>query len=578
MPGQAEQPVTYSLQGEGDTQLADNCIYIIEDSQLDLGLLVAVQRNLGRIFSILCDYLDWHLDAVELSLNPPPAPPPPPPPPPPEAPPEKPKGLLRRILGKIGGFFRRIGGFFKGLFRRKPKDGGQQPQPAPEDGSVPEGLPVPEPETGTGAQPPPEAGPETQADSPDGDAPADEPQPVDAPEPTDEPQTTDDSEPVDAPEPADEPQLTDEPQPVDDSEPADGAAQPAPDGTDSREDASRASDGASPPLLLSVSAGQDQADGGSQPPQAQPETPPEADDGDGQDVLRFEPEQVRSTGGGIPARRPYHLRYYLLYGGTQVPPMLDLAGTLDYLEALGFGSSELRQARAGRDTAARAGQGQPDGGRQCDFCGVELVGTEYEILSDGRERCMNCSRTAVRTEEEFRAIYQNVVDNLELFYGVKITAPVRVEMVNARKLHRRLGKSFVPTGKSDGRVLGVAIRSKKGYTILVENGAPRMQSTLTMAHELIHIWQYLNWDSKAILKQYGKAMELEVYEGMAKWGEIQYAYLMGETDLARREELRTSLRQDAYGRGFLRYLAKYPLSTQVQLPGKTPFSDKQRPL
>ena len=298
-----------------------------------------------------------------------------------------------------------------------------------------------------------------------------------------------------------------------------------------------------------------------------------------QDTLHFEPEQVQAGGGSPISRKPYHLRCYLLYGGTQVPEQIDVQGTRDYLEALGFGNSELKQARAGRDTAERIGQDiLRDGSRCCDFCGVELTGTEYEILSDGRDRCITCSRTAVKTEEEFRAIYQTVVQNLEIFYGAKISASVRVEMVNAQKLHRRLGKRFVPTGKSDGRVLGVAIRDKKGYTILVENGAPRMQSTMTIAHELIHIWQYLNWDSKAILKLYGKAQEIEIYEGMAKWGEIQYAYLIGERALGKREELLTRMRDDEYGRGFNKYLARYPLSTDVQLPGQTPFTDKQKPL
>ena len=194
-------------------------------------------------------------------------------------------------------------------------------------------------------------------------------------------------------------------------------------------------------------------------------------------------------------------------------------GAHDYLEALGFGRSELKQAREGMGTAEMIERNfAPGSDRRCDFCGTELVGTEYEILSDGRDRCMLCSRTAVKNEEEFREIYKTVVQNLETFFGAKITVPVRVEMVNAKKLHKRLGKSFVPTGNCDGRILGVAIRRKKEYSILVENGAPRMQSTMTIVHELIHIWQYLNWDQKSILRTYGRAQELEVYEGMAKWG------------------------------------------------------------
>lgn len=39
-------------------------IYIVEDSDIDLGLLGAVERNLPRIFSVLADYLDWHFEKM----------------------------------------------------------------------------------------------------------------------------------------------------------------------------------------------------------------------------------------------------------------------------------------------------------------------------------------------------------------------------------------------------------------------------------------------------------------------------------------------------------------------------------
>ena len=39
-----------------------DCIYFIEDSNIDLGLLVSIDRNFQRIMEILTDYLDWYLD------------------------------------------------------------------------------------------------------------------------------------------------------------------------------------------------------------------------------------------------------------------------------------------------------------------------------------------------------------------------------------------------------------------------------------------------------------------------------------------------------------------------------------
>ena len=39
-----------------------DAVYFVEDSNIDLGILVAIERNLQRILEILADYLDWYLD------------------------------------------------------------------------------------------------------------------------------------------------------------------------------------------------------------------------------------------------------------------------------------------------------------------------------------------------------------------------------------------------------------------------------------------------------------------------------------------------------------------------------------
>ena len=82
--------------------------------------------------------------------------------------------------------------------------------------------------------------------------------------------------------------------------------------------------------------------------------------------------------------------------------------------------------------------------------------------------------------------------------------------------------------------------------------------------------QYQNWDEKAIIDAYGAQNRLEVYEGMAKWVEIQYLLYLNETAYGKREEIRTMLRQDEYGRGFIQYRKKYALSYN-QEQRLTPF-------
>ena len=69
-----------------------------------------------------------------------------------------------------------------------------------------------------------------------------------------------------------------------------------------------------------------------------------------------------------------------------------------------------------------------------------------------------------------------------------------------------------------------------------------------------------------------------MYEGMAKWVEIQYLYLVGETAVARREEFVTRNRNDEYGLGFRMFEDKYPLSYGTIICDSSPFTKDAYPL
>lgn len=142
-PGHYEAPLTYSLDlGEG-LENAEKCIFIIEDSQLDIGLLIAVERNVNRILQIVADYLAWNEEQIAESIRKQ------------NAPPkekkesidiyaedpeqEEKKGFFARICDKVkgvfrkDGFFGKIGAWFKGLFKKKEA----APAPESEDGLTP---------------------------------------------------------------------------------------------------------------------------------------------------------------------------------------------------------------------------------------------------------------------------------------------------------------------------------------------------------------------------------------------------------------------------------------------------------
>ena len=279
---------------------------------------------------------------------------------------------------------------------------------------------------------------------------------------------------------------------------------------------------------------------------------------------------------------PYHERYYLKYREGKRSTPMDLDGTKAFLQALGFDGGELRQARMGKDCAEGYRNTDKNKNNQmyCSYCGAEIAGVEFYRLPDGRMRCTTCSNTVVKSKEEMIELCQRVINNLDSFFGATIDVPISIEVVDERKLKRKIG---VPLGTRDSQsmlILGVAIndKKKKRYSIILENGAPRISLIATFAHELTHIWQYTHWDNKKNFKQCPKSKRLLIYEGMAKWVEIQYLYLIGETNVAKREEYITRNRQDEYGIGFCLYEDQYPLSREAMSCEDTPFTTDRYPL
>ncbi len=277
---------------------------------------------------------------------------------------------------------------------------------------------------------------------------------------------------------------------------------------------------------------------------------------------------------------PYHERFYLKYREGKRSTPLDLEGTRAFLQEIGFDGGELRQAREGKNCAEGYRNADKNKNNQmyCSYCGTEIAGVEFFRLPDGRMRCTTCSSTVVKSKAEVEELCQRVITNMDNFFGATIDVPVSIEVVEHRKLKKKVG---VPLGTKDSQsllILGVAINKKQKYSIILENGAPRISLIATFAHELTHIWQYTHWDNKKNFKKCPKSKRLLIYEGMAKWAEIQYLYLIGETNVAKREEYITRNRQDEYGIGFCLYEDQYPLSREAMSCEDTPFTPDRYPL
>ena len=277
--------------------------------------------------------------------------------------------------------------------------------------------------------------------------------------------------------------------------------------------------------------------------------------------------------------RPYNERYYLKYHEGKRTTPLELKATKEFLQQIGFDGGELRQAREGKNYAENLRNTDKSKSNQayCSYCGTEISGVEFYRLPDGRMRCNTCNNTIVKSKSDVEAIYKRVVSNMESFFGATMDVPISIEIVDEKKLKKKAGVSLDSPDAQSILILGVAINKRGKYSIVLENGAPRISLIATFAHESTHIWQYTHWDNNKQLKKCSKSKRLLIYEGMAKWVEIQYLYLIGETTVAQREEHITRNRKDEYGIGFRLYDEKYPLSRESMTCEETPFTPNSYP-
>lgn len=263
---------------------------------------------------------------------------------------------------------------------------------------------------------------------------------------------------------------------------------------------------------------------------------------------------------------------YLRFGGSEQARALAVEETIEFLARARPGRNSFTTAR---ERAARQQtepfRFEPLGVNYCDFCFAQLMGGEYDRLADGRERCVRCSVSVIRTNDEFVAVYSDTRSFFEMAFGTTINVAVRVRMVNAREIAKKTGESFYPTPGVDARVLGFASHGSQGYSLYLENGAPALAVITTMAHELTHIWQFINWNENTIATRYGQENRLVVSEGMATWAMIQYLICVGEVQHAQRQKAYALLRDDEYGAGFRLFCERYPLDWAGAIGHRSPF-------
>lgn len=272
----------------------------------------------------------------------------------------------------------------------------------------------------------------------------------------------------------------------------------------------------------------------------------------------------------------YQRECFLKFGFEEIDSRIKVDEVRRYLRVRGWSNNSLTLARK-REIFAK-NLLDIDEVNHCDFCGLPLSGISYEYLSDGRVRCNDCSSSAINNLEDFRELFYKTLQMMEDFYDIRYRVPISVKTVDAKAVAKGAGIIFKSSTKVSPRVLGYAQRKSGTFSLVIENGSPRLAATDTMVHEMTHIWQYLNWTESQVESIYEMnspdctmiAREI-VYEGMAMWASIQYLYQIGETYYASQQEAMAEARKDIYGIGFRLYKEQYPLVKDSSLLKYSPF-------
>lgn len=512
-----------------DDAFEDGYIYVIEDSSIDLGLLNAIEKNFTKLMEIAADFLDWHCEKmrepaskdpvpVKISVA--------------EAAEKKKRNLIVRMLDRIRKLFN----------AGKPSELVEIPSAEKVEAETQKEH------TGSSAETPEETAPITSSEY-DLDQTAQH-------EKTEDPELA----PVAGNE-ASEYSLGEENevQVAPDSETADTTPAPPHDQEETHPEDEFQPTEENDPDLVAID-GTDIFDN---------EGMPEDND--------YLESSFVAMGLTPITKSRYQRECFLKFGFEEIDGRIQVDAVRKYLRVRGWSNNSLTLARK-REVLARTKM-DLTAVNHCDFCGLPLSGVSYERLNDGRVRCNDCSSSAIAKPDDFRELFCRTLGMMEDFFEIRYRVPIRVKMADARTVAKGAGMIFKPSTGVAPRVLGFAQRKNGKYSLLVENGSPRLATIDTMVHEMTHIWQYLNWDDKQIASIYGMndascsgiARDI-VYEGMAMWASIQYLYQIGETFYAMQQEALAEMRQDVYGIGFRLYQEQYPLMKDSSLLKYSPFS------
>lgn len=187
---------------------------------------------------------------------------------------------------------------------------------------------------------------------------------------------------------------------------------------------------------------------------------------------------------------------------------------------------------------------------RCDYCGrfisgkISRGGSKY---NDGRVICGICESTSVKSLTKAESVLNRVKNSLQSF-GVAINLyRLGLQLVNKdelRSIASENGSYTDPRGFAKYSYWKTGNETtKREFTIYILNGMPQEDFEAVAAHELMHIWQYINSPEK---------LEPQLAEGSAEY--VAYTHMSRQYDEYSKyivHQIETN-RDNIYGEGFRR--------------------------
>jgi len=203
---------------------------------------------------------------------------------------------------------------------------------------------------------------------------------------------------------------------------------------------------------------------------------------------------------------------------------------------------------------------------QCDYCGrfisahLTKGGSKY---NDGRVICKLCESTSIRNSYKAEDVFRNVRASLESSGIIIDYKRIELRLVDKNELEQITSKEE-KSGDTRGFVQYTYYKSNgkitsRRFTVYLLSGMPQKDFEASAAHELMHVWQYLNCSDKLDLLLSEGSAEYAAFLHIRKYKDDYSKYILHNIE---------NNKDAVYGEGFRRikkYADQYSFDEMIRM-------------